>query len=44
MSILIQQATILTMQETEAPFTGDIRIEGNRIVQIVAYIRLPAGG
>ncbi|WP_342555792.1 amidohydrolase [Paenibacillus sp. FSL R7-0652] len=43
MSILIQQATILTMQETEAPFTGDIRIEGNRIVQIAAHIRPQPG-
>ncbi|WP_340401731.1 amidohydrolase [Paenibacillus sp. FSL H8-0079] len=38
MSILIQQATILTMKDAEAPFMGDIRIEGDRIVQIANHI------
>ncbi|WP_145330316.1 amidohydrolase [Paenibacillus xylanexedens] len=38
MGILIQQATVLTMQEAGAPFTGDIRIEGNQIVQIASHI------
>ncbi|CAM4496848.1 amidohydrolase [Paenibacillus xylanexedens] len=38
MSILIQQATILTMKDTDAPFTGDIRVEGDRITQIAEHI------
>ncbi|WP_405159179.1 amidohydrolase [Paenibacillus sp. FSL H8-0283] len=38
MSILIQQATILTMKDADAPFTGDIRVEGDRITQIADHI------
>ncbi|MBY0115557.1 MULTISPECIES: amidohydrolase [Paenibacillus] len=38
MSILIQQATILTMKDADAPFMGDIRVEGDRIVQIANHI------
>lgn len=38
MSILIQQATILTMKDADAPFTGDIRVEGDRITQITDHI------
>ncbi|WP_433583651.1 amidohydrolase [Paenibacillus amylolyticus] len=38
MSILIQQATILTMKDADAPFTGDIRVEGDRIIQIADHI------
>ncbi|WP_145318063.1 amidohydrolase [Paenibacillus xylanexedens] len=38
MSVLIQQATILTMKDAEAPFMGDIRIEGDRIVHIANHI------
>ncbi|WP_458126622.1 amidohydrolase [Paenibacillus sp. Z3-2] len=38
MSILIQQATILTMKDADAPFTGDIRVEGDRIIQIANHI------
>ncbi|MEO2213535.1 amidohydrolase [Paenibacillus amylolyticus] len=38
MSILIQQAMILTMKDAEAPFTGDIRVEGDRITQIADHI------
>ncbi|MEK3708104.1 amidohydrolase [Paenibacillus sp. FSL R7-0198] len=38
MSILIQQATILTMKDAYAPFTGDIRVEGDRITQIAEHI------
>lgn len=38
MSILIQQATILTLKDADAPFTGDIRVEGDRIVQIADHI------
>lgn len=38
MSILIQQATILTMQDGQSPFTGDIRIVGNRIAEIASHI------
>ncbi|MEK4273845.1 amidohydrolase [Paenibacillus sp. FSL R7-0026] len=38
MSILIQQATILTMKNADAPFTGDIRVEGDRITQIADHI------
>ncbi|MEK4661245.1 amidohydrolase [Priestia sp. FSL H7-0729] len=38
MSILIQQATILTMNDADAPFTGDIRVEGDRITQIADHI------
>ncbi|WP_427182129.1 amidohydrolase [Paenibacillus sp. TC-CSREp1] len=38
MSILIQQATILTMQDNESPFMGDIRIEGDRIVEIASHV------
>lgn len=38
MSILIQQAMILTMKDAEAPFMGDIRVEGDRIVQIANHI------
>ncbi|WP_426334670.1 amidohydrolase [Paenibacillus silvae] len=43
MSILIQQATILTMQDNESPFMGDIRIEGDRIVQIASHIAAQPG-
>ncbi|PYE50229.1 amidohydrolase [Paenibacillus barcinonensis] len=43
MSILIQQATILTMQDNESPFMGDIRIEGDRIVQIAGHIAVQPG-
>ncbi|WP_440119151.1 amidohydrolase [Paenibacillus sp. QZ-Y1] len=38
MSILIQQATILTMKDADAPFMGDIRVEGDRITQIANHI------
>ncbi|MCW3791835.1 amidohydrolase [Paenibacillus sp. LS1] len=38
MSILIQQATILTMKDADAPFTGDIRVDGDRITQIADHI------
>ncbi|MCK6073706.1 amidohydrolase [Paenibacillus silvae] len=38
MSMLIQQPTILTMQDNESPFVGDIRIEGEQIVQIASHI------
>ncbi|KAA8746178.1 amidohydrolase [Paenibacillus sp. UASWS1643] len=38
MSILIQQATILTMKDADAPFMGDIRVEGDRITQIADHI------
>ncbi|MDT9717267.1 amidohydrolase [Paenibacillus sp. ClWae2A] len=38
MSILIQQATILTMKDADAPFTGDILVEGDRITQIADHI------
>lgn len=38
MSILIQKATILTMKDADAPFMGDIRVEGDRIVQIANHI------
>ncbi|WP_433753211.1 amidohydrolase [Paenibacillus amylolyticus] len=38
MSILIQQVTILTMKDADAPFTGDIRVEGDRITQIADHI------
>ncbi|WP_413409282.1 amidohydrolase [Paenibacillus amylolyticus] len=38
MSILIQQATILTMKDADAPFMGDIRVEGDRIKQIADHI------
>ncbi|MGE6579026.1 amidohydrolase [Paenibacillus xylanexedens] len=38
MSILIQQATILTMKDADAPFMGDIRVEGDLIVQIADHI------
>ncbi|MGO4729497.1 amidohydrolase [Paenibacillus sp. 2KB_22] len=38
MSILIQQATILTMKDADAPFTGDIRVEGDCITQIADHI------
>ncbi|PKQ90359.1 N-ethylammeline chlorohydrolase [Paenibacillus sp. BGI2013] len=38
MSILIQQATILTMKDADAPFTGDIRVEGDRITHIAEHI------
>ncbi|MFX3649549.1 MAG: amidohydrolase [Paenibacillus sp.] len=38
MSILIQQAIILTMKDADAPFTGDIRVEGDRIIQIADHI------
>ncbi|WP_181151134.1 amidohydrolase [Paenibacillus sp. PCH8] len=38
MSILIQQATILTMKDADAPFTGDIRVKGDRIIQIANHI------
>ncbi|CAI6039942.1 5-methylthioadenosine/S-adenosylhomocysteine deaminase [Paenibacillus sp. JJ-100] len=38
MSILIRQATILTMQDGQSPFTGDIRIVGNRIAEIASHI------
>lgn len=38
MSILIQQATILTMKDADAPFTGDIRVEGDRITHIADHI------
>ncbi|MCP1183943.1 amidohydrolase [Paenibacillus sp. 1781tsa1] len=38
MSILIQQATILTMKDADVPFTGDIRVEGHRITQIADHI------
>ncbi|WP_339187847.1 amidohydrolase [Paenibacillus sp. FSL R5-0490] len=38
MSILIQQATILTMKDADAPFTGDICVEGDRITQIADHI------
>ncbi|MFS0869438.1 amidohydrolase [Paenibacillus xylanilyticus] len=34
MGILIQHVLILTMKDGEAPFTGDIRIEGDRITEI----------
>ncbi|WP_315372888.1 amidohydrolase [Paenibacillus xylanexedens] len=38
MNILIQQATILTMKDADAPFTGDIRVEGDRITNIADHI------
>ncbi|WP_340016876.1 amidohydrolase [Paenibacillus sp. FSL K6-1318] len=38
MSILIQQATILTMKDADAPFMGDIRVDGDRITQIADHI------
>ncbi|GAS81383.1 amidohydrolase [Paenibacillus amylolyticus] len=38
MSILIQQATILTMKDADAPSTGDIRVDGDRITQIADHI------
>ncbi|MGF9695844.1 amidohydrolase [Paenibacillus sp. MABNR03] len=38
MGILIQHVLILTMKDGEAPFTGDIRIEGDRITEIAGQL------
>ncbi|MGR6543555.1 amidohydrolase [Paenibacillus tundrae] len=43
MSILIQQAMIMTMNDNDAPFMGDIRVEGDRIVEIAAHITSQPG-
>ncbi|WP_063563437.1 amidohydrolase [Paenibacillus sp. O199] len=43
MSILIQQATILTMKDTDSPFKGDIRIVGDRIAEIAPHIQAQPG-
>ncbi|MEC0106095.1 amidohydrolase [Paenibacillus taichungensis] len=43
MSILIQQATILTMKDTDSPFKGDIRIVGDRITEIAPHIQAQPG-
>ncbi|MGC5771805.1 amidohydrolase [Paenibacillus pabuli] len=43
MSILIQQATILTMNDTDSPFMGDIRIVGDRIAEIAPHIQSQPG-
>lgn len=43
MSVLIQQATILTMKDTDSPFKGDIRIVGDRIAEIAPHIMAQPG-
>ncbi|MCG7376590.1 amidohydrolase [Paenibacillus sp. ACRSA] len=43
MSILIQQAMIMTMNDNDAPFMGDIRVEGDRIVEIAKHITSQPG-
>ncbi|WP_408894827.1 amidohydrolase [Paenibacillus taichungensis] len=43
MSVLIQQATILTMKDTDSPFKGDIRIVGDRIAEIAPHIKAQPG-
>ncbi|WP_405156557.1 amidohydrolase [Paenibacillus sp. FSL K6-0108] len=43
MSILIQQATILTMKDTDSPYTGDIRIVGDRITEMAPHIQAQPG-
>ncbi|MDR6723806.1 5-methylthioadenosine/S-adenosylhomocysteine deaminase [Paenibacillus amylolyticus] len=43
MSILIKQAMIMTMNDNDAPFMGDIRVEGDRIVEIATHITSQPG-